>query len=62
MKNTKLSNLTFKFHQEKLPFDAVLYKDENKNVQTTLYRKPTNQQAFLHTKSERLRSLKNSIP
>ena len=30
----------------------MLYKDENNNIQTTLYRKPTDQQAFLHAKSE----------
>ena len=40
----------------------MLYKDENNNIQTTLYRKPTGEQAFLHAKSEHLRSLKNSIP
>ena len=31
-------------------------------VETTLYRKPTDQQAFLFAKSEHPRSLKNSIP
>ena len=40
----------------------MLYKDENNNIQTTLYCKPTYQQAFLHAKSEHPRSLKNSIP
>ena len=39
----------------------MLYKDENNNIQTTLYRKPTHQQAFLHANSEHPRSLKNSI-
>ena len=42
--------------------DAMLYKDENNNIQTTLYRKPTDQQPFLHAKSEHPRSLKSSIP
>ena len=38
-----LSNCT-----KKIAFlDAVLYKDENKIIQTTLHRKPTDQQAFL---------------
>ena len=64
MKNTKLSNLTFKFCQEKLYFWAqcytMLHEDENNNVQTTLYRKLTDKQAFLHAKSEHSRSLKNS--
>ena len=37
--------------------DAMLCKDENNNIQTTLYRKPTDHQAFLHAKSEHPRSL-----
>ena len=41
--------------------DAMLYKDENSNIQTTLYPKATNQQAFLHAKSEYSRYLKSSI-
>ena len=40
----------------------MLYKEENNNIQTTLYRKPIDQQAFLHAKSEYARSLKNSNP
>ena len=40
----------------------MLYKDENNNIQTTLYRKPTDQQAFLHAKSGHPRPLKNRIP
>ena len=40
----------------------MLYKDQNSNIQTTLYRKPTDEQAFLHAKSEHPRSLNNSIP
>ena len=40
----------------------MLYKDKNNNIQTILYRKPTDQQAFLHAKSEHPRSLKSSTP
>ena len=40
----------------------MLYKDENNNIQATLYRKPADQRAFLHAKSEHPRSLKDSIP
>ena len=40
----------------------MLYKDKNSNIQTTLYRKPTDQQASLHAKSEHPRSLKSSVP
>ena len=39
-----------------------IYKDENNNIQTTLYHKPTYQQAFLYAKSEHPRFLKRSIP
>ena len=41
---------------------AMLNKDENNNMRTTLHRKPTDQQAFLHAKSEHPRSVKSSIP
>ena len=59
----KLSNLTFTFQQKKIAFlDAMLYKDENNNIQTTLYRKPADLQAFSHAKSEHPRSLESSIP
>ena len=53
----------FQVSPRKITFlDAVLYKDENNNIQTTLYHKPTDQQAFLHAKSEHPRSLLSSIP
>ena len=42
-------------------FDTMLYKDKNNNIQTILYHKPTDQQALLHTKLEKSRSLKSSI-
>ena len=41
--------------------DVMLYKDENNNTQSTTYRKFTDQQPFLHAKSEHPRSLKSSI-
>ena len=40
----------------------MLYIDENNSTQTTLYIKPTDQQAFLLGKSEHSRSLKSSTP
>ena len=53
----------FQISPRKIVFlDAMLFKDENNNNQTTLYRKPTDPQAFLHAKSEHTRSLKRSIP
>ena len=59
----KTIKFDFQISPRKIVFlDAMLYKDENNNIQTTLYCKPTDQQAFLHAKSEHPRSLKNSIP
>ena len=40
----------------------MLHKDENNNIQTTLYRKHTDQKPFLHTKSQQPRYVKSSIP
>ena len=62
MKN-KTIKCDFHVSPRKIAFlDAMVYKDENNNTQTTSYCKPTDQQEFLHTKSEHLRSLKSSIP
>ena len=58
---TKLSSLTFQFPQEKLHFLTILYKDNNSNIQNTLYCKSTDEQAFLHANSKHPRSLKNNI-
>ena len=59
----KTIKFDFKVSLRKIAFlDAMLHKDENSNIQTTLYRKPTDQQAFLHAISEHPRSLKSSIP
>ena len=63
--NEKLKTIKFEFQvsPRKMAFrDAILYKDEKNNIQTTLHRKPKSQQAFLNAKSEHPRSLKGSIP
>ena len=62
--NEKHKTIKFdcQFSPRKIAFlDTMLYKDENNNIQTTSYRKPTDQQAFLHAKSKHPRSLKSSI-
>ena len=62
LRNTKLK-FDFQISSRKILFlDTMLYEDKNTNIQTTLYRKPTDQQAFLHAKSKRPRSRRNSIP
>ena len=58
----KTIKFDFQISPRKIAFlDAMLYKDENNNIQTTLYCKPIDQQAFLLTKSEHPRSLNSSI-
>ena len=39
-----------------------MYKDINNKLQTTLYKKPTDRQSYLHANLEHPRSLKESIP
>ena len=44
------------------PFlDTMVNKNKDNNPQTTLYQKPTDQQSYLHAKSEHPCALKNSI-
>ena len=42
--------------------DTLIYKDKNNTLQTTLYRKPTDQQSYLHAHSDHTKSLKRSMP
>ena len=42
--------------------DMLIYKDKNNTLQTTLYRKPTDQQSYIHAHSDHPKSLKRSIP
>ena len=49
--NVSNSNISF--------LNTLIYKDKNNTIQTTLYRKPTDQQSYLHAHSK---SLKKSIP
>ena len=42
--------------------DTLLYKHKNNTLQTTLYRKPTELQSYLHSHSDHPKSLKRSIP
>ena len=42
--------------------DVLVYKDEKRRLQTTLYKEKTSRQSYLHATSDHLASLKNSIP
>ena len=53
----------FKYSQSKIEFlDVLIYKDHNNMLQTTIYRKQTDQQNYLHARSEHPKLLKDSIP
>ena len=60
--NHKTMTFDFKYLKTKIEFlDVLVYKDINKNLKTTLYKKPTDHQSYLHVNSEHPRSLKESI-
>ena len=40
---------------------SIIYNDKNNNTQTTLYKKPTDRQNYIHSKSAHPFSLKKSI-
>ena len=51
-----------KYSKNKIEFfDTLTYKDKNINTQTTLYKKSTDRQNYIHSKSTHPFSLKNSI-
>ena len=59
----KTIKFNFKYSKTKIEFlDVLVYKDSNNKLQTTLYKKPTDRQSYLHANSEHPRSLKESIP
>ena len=51
----KISHITISF------LDKLIYKVKNNTLQTTLYRKPTDQQSYFHKYSDNPKSLKISI-
>ena len=61
--NTKHTSIKFefKYSRQQIEFlDTLVYIDNNK-LQTTLYKKPTDRQNYLHSESEHPYSLKKSI-
>ena len=59
----KTIKLDFKYSKTKIELlDVLVYKDINNKLQTTLYKKPTDRQSYLHANLEHPRSLKESVP
>ena len=51
-----------KHSKDKIEFlNTLIYKDKNNNIQTNLYKKPTDRQNYIHSKSAHPFSLKKSI-
>ena len=40
----------------------MVYRDQQHKIQTTIFRKPTDQQTYLHAQSNHPKSFKDSIP
>ena len=58
----KTIKFDFKYSKTKIEFlNVLVYKDINNKLQTTLYKKPTDRQSYLHTNSEHTRSSKENI-
>ena len=52
-KKDKIIKFDFEISPKRISFlDTKIYKDENNNIQTILYCKPTDQQAYLAGQSE----------
>ena len=53
----------YKFECKRIELlDTLVYIDQQNKLQTTLFRKSSDRQNFLNTKSKHLYSLKKSIP
>ena len=59
--NSKQKTIKFEhiiWHSNISFLDTFTYKNKNKTLQTTPYRKPTDQQSYLHAHSDHPKSLK----
>ena len=51
-----------KYSKDTIEFlDTLIYKDKNNNIETTLYKKPTDNQNYIHSKSTHPISLKKAL-
>ena len=59
----KTIKLDYKISTKQIEFlDTLVYIDQQNKIQTTIFRKPTDQITYLHRKSNHPNSLKDSIP
>ena len=62
-KKNKTTRFNYKISTKKIEFLYTrLYRDQKHKIQTTIFRKPTGQQTYLHAQSNHPKSLKDSIP
>ena len=61
--NTKHPSMNYEISKTSIPFlDTHIYINENRQLQTTLFTKPTDTHNYLHYKSAHPRHLRNSLP
>ena len=53
---------TYKISNTSIDFLVTVVYIKNRRIHTSIFKKPTNTQNYLHYKAEHLRTLKNSIP
>ena len=62
-KKNKTIRFNYKISTKQIEFLYTrLYRDQKHKIQTTIFRKPTDQQTYLHAQSNHPKSLKDSIP
>ena len=62
-KKHKTIQFDYKISTKQIEFlDTMVYRDQQYRIQTTIFRKPTDQQIYLHAQSNHPKSLKDSIP
>ena len=62
-KKHKIIKFDYKISTKQIQFmDTMVYRDQQRKIQIMMFRKPTDQQTYLHAQSNHRKSLKNSIP
>ena len=62
-KKHKTIKYDYKIPTKQIEFlNTMVYQDQQFKIQTTIFRKPTDQQTYLHAQPNHPKSLKDSIP